>query len=95
SLVRPVKTCIDPELLEVLCLYERQKAIVDVASEELVALIDERLGFVKNEQVPDLDDVFHQHLKVDLHEDDILLYARSSLRNAHQGELTEKNYRSR
>ncbi|KAE8886196.1 hypothetical protein PF003_g29916 [Phytophthora fragariae] len=69
--VRPVKTCINPERLEVLCLYELRKAVDDVTSEELVSLIDAKLGSVKNAQVPDLDDFFRQTLKVDLHEDDI------------------------
>ncbi|OWZ11150.1 hypothetical protein PHMEG_00015873 [Phytophthora megakarya] len=69
--VRPVKTCIDPELLEVLCLYELRKAVDDVTSDELVALIDAKPGSVKNQHIPDLDDFFRQLLKVNLHEDDI------------------------
>ncbi|EEY54737.1 uncharacterized protein PITG_08274 [Phytophthora infestans T30-4] len=48
--LRPVKTCVDPELLEVLCLYELRKAVDDVTNTELVALIDAKLGSVKNAQ---------------------------------------------
>ncbi|EEY70661.1 uncharacterized protein PITG_06137 [Phytophthora infestans T30-4] len=44
--LRPVKTCVDPELLEVLCLYELRKAVDEVRSEELVTLIDAKLGSV-------------------------------------------------
>ncbi|POM62979.1 hypothetical protein PHPALM_27805 [Phytophthora palmivora] len=69
--LRLVKACIDSELLEVLCLYELRKAVDDVTSEELVTLIDVKLGSVKNNQVPDLDDFFRQVLKIDLHEDDV------------------------
>ncbi|EEY59836.1 uncharacterized protein PITG_12977 [Phytophthora infestans T30-4] len=36
--LRPVKTCVDPELLEVLCLYELRKAVDEVTSEELIDL---------------------------------------------------------
>ncbi|POM62708.1 hypothetical protein PHPALM_28101 [Phytophthora palmivora] len=69
--LRPVKACIDSELLEVLCLYELRKAVDDGTREELVTLIDVKLGSVKNNQVPDLDDFFRQVLKIDLHEDDV------------------------
>ncbi|KAI9989434.1 hypothetical protein PInf_019717 [Phytophthora infestans] len=44
--LRPVKTCVDPELLEVLCLYELRKAVDEVRSEELVTLIDAKLGSI-------------------------------------------------
>ncbi|POM57619.1 hypothetical protein PHPALM_37844 [Phytophthora palmivora] len=68
--LRPVKACIYSELLEVLCLYELRKAVDDVTSEELVTLIDVKLGAVKYNHVPDLDDFFRQVWKIDLHEDD-------------------------
>ncbi|KAG3070695.1 hypothetical protein PI124_g18936 [Phytophthora idaei] len=55
--LRPVKTCVDPDLLY---LYELHKAVDDVTNAELVALIDAKLGSVKNAQVPDLDDFFSQ-----------------------------------
>lgn len=56
--LRSVKNCIEPELLEALCLYELRKSVDDATSEELVALIDVNLRSVKNAQVPDLDDFF-------------------------------------
>ncbi|OWZ15918.1 hypothetical protein PHMEG_00010363 [Phytophthora megakarya] len=54
-----------------LCLYELRNAIDDVISEELVALIDRKLGSLMNVQAPDLDNFIRQHLTVDLHEQGI------------------------
>lgn len=67
----PVKATIEPKLLEVVCLYELRRSVEDATSDELTALIEEKTGNVKNDQVPDLDAFFRQHLRVDLAEDDI------------------------
>ncbi|GMF80532.1 unnamed protein product [Phytophthora fragariaefolia] len=69
--MKPVKSSIARELLEVICLYELRKTVDSVSSEVLLMLIKQRIGTVKNEQVPDLDELFKRSLKIDLKEDDI------------------------
>ncbi|OWZ07339.1 hypothetical protein PHMEG_00020277, partial [Phytophthora megakarya] len=69
--MKPVKATIDRKLLEVVCLYELRKAVDDVGNEEIVLLIKQRIGTVKNEQIPDLDELFKKKLKINLTEDDI------------------------
>ncbi|KAI9995025.1 hypothetical protein PInf_011927 [Phytophthora infestans] len=71
TVMKPVKSSIDRKLLEVVCLYELRKAVDNVSSEELLMLIKQRIGTVKNEQIPDLDELFKKKLKIDLAEDDI------------------------
>ncbi|GMF51975.1 unnamed protein product [Phytophthora fragariaefolia] len=69
--MKPVKSSIDRKLLEVLCLYELRKAVENVINEEISMLIQQRISTVKNEQIPDLDELFGRSLKMDLTEDDI------------------------
>ncbi|TYZ67289.1 hypothetical protein PybrP1_007226 [[Pythium] brassicae (nom. inval.)] len=52
-------------------LHEDHKAVVDATSGELETLIDSRVKFVKNAQIPDLDEFFKQNLSIDMREDDI------------------------
>ncbi|EEY68891.1 uncharacterized protein PITG_18626 [Phytophthora infestans T30-4] len=69
--MKPVKSSIHRKLLEVICLYELRKAVDDVSNEEILILINQRIGTVKNEQIPDLDELFKRKLKINLAEDDI------------------------
>eukprot|EP00644_Phytophthora_capsici_P015123 jgi/Phyca11/127711/e_gw1.71.72.1 len=69
--MKPVKSSIHRTLLEVICLYELRKAVDDVSNEEILILIKQRIGTVKNEQLPDLDELFRKKLKINLAEDDI------------------------
>ncbi|EEY55842.1 uncharacterized protein PITG_20481 [Phytophthora infestans T30-4] len=46
-------------------------AVDDVSNEEILILINQRIGTVKNEQIPDLDELFKRKLKINLAEDDI------------------------
>ncbi|OWZ17649.1 hypothetical protein PHMEG_0008376 [Phytophthora megakarya] len=69
--IKPVKVTIDRKLLEVICLYELRQKVENVSNEDIVLLIKQRIGIVKNEQIPDLDEFFKTHLKIDLSEDDV------------------------
>ncbi|OWZ14979.1 hypothetical protein PHMEG_00011462 [Phytophthora megakarya] len=69
--IKPVKVTVDRKLLEVICLYELRQKVEDVSNEDIVLLIKQRIDTVKNEQIPDLDEFFKTHLKIDLSEDDV------------------------
>ncbi|OWZ16450.1 hypothetical protein PHMEG_0009761 [Phytophthora megakarya] len=69
--IKPVMVIIDRKLLEVICLYELRQKVEYVSNEDIVLLIKQRIGTVKNEQIPDLDEFFKTRLKIDLSEDDV------------------------
>ncbi|EEY64432.1 uncharacterized protein PITG_15651 [Phytophthora infestans T30-4] len=69
--MKPVRSSIDRKLLKVVCLYELRKAVDNVGSDELLMLIKQRIGTIKSEQTPDLDELFEKKLKITLAEDDI------------------------